>query len=149
MTKYRLKDAALQKKLDEISDGDFSRQIEGNLQNIKGRGTTDADYRLFFGELPGRYEIVNRFSMLLYDHEIEVFEEYDPHDWNVFPDVTPPEGVMMRCIIKTPGRNLDGPEPELPKICARTSGVWDGRRWQFFGYGSLCEGSTVEYRTWE
>lgn len=149
MTKYRLKDAALQKKLDEISDGDFSRQIEGNLQNIKGRGTTDADYRLFFGELPGRYEIVNRFSMLLYEHEIEVFEEYDPHDWNVFPDVTPPEGVMMRCIIKTPGRNLDGPEPELPKICARTSGVWDGRRWQFFGYGSLCEGSTVEYRTWE
>ena len=149
MTKYRLKDQELQKKLDEISDGDFSRQIEGNLQNIKGRGTTDADYRLFFGELPGRYEIVNRFSMLLYEHEIEVFEEYDPHDWNVFPDVTPPEGVMMRCIIKTPGRNLDGPEPELPKICARTSGVWDGRRWQFFGYGSLCEGSTVEYRTWE
>nr|DAH43616.1 MAG TPA: hypothetical protein [Caudoviricetes sp.] len=149
MTKYRLKDQELQKKLDEISDGDFSRQIEGNLQNIKGRGTTDADYRLFFGELPGRYEIVNRFSMLLYEHEIEVFEEYDPHDWNVFPNVTPPEGVMMRCIIKTPGRNLDGPEPELPKICARTSGVWDGRRWQFFGYGSLCEGSTVEYRTWE
>lgn len=149
MTKYRLKDQELQKHLDAISDGDFSRQIEGNLQNIKGRGTTDADYRLFFGELPGRYEIVNRFSMLLYEHEIEVFEEYDPNDWNVYPDVTPPEGVMMRCIIKTPGRNLDGPEPELPKICARTSGVWDGRRWQFFGYGSLCEGSTVEYRTWE
>lgn len=149
MVKYRLKDAELQKRLDEISDGDFSRQIEGNLQNIKGRGTTDADYRLFFGELPGRYEIVNRFSMLLYEHEIEVFEEYDPNDWNVYPDVTPPEGVMMRCIIKTPGRNLDGPEPELPKICARTSGVWDGRRWHFFGHGDLREGCTVEFRTWE
>ena len=131
MSKYRLKNAELQRHLDAISDGDFSRQIEGHLQNIKGRGTTDADYRLFFGELPGRYEIVNRFSMLLYEHEIEVFEEYDPNDWNVYPDVTPPEGVMMRCIIKTPGRNLDGPEPELPKICARTSGVWDGRRWHF------------------
>lgn len=149
MTKYRLKDQELQKHLDAISDGDFSRQIEGHLQNIKGRGTTDADYRLFFGELPGRYEIVNRFSMLLYEHEIEVFEEYDPNDWNVYPDVTPPEGVMMRCIIKTPGRNLDGPEPELPKICARTSGVWDGRRWHFFGHGDLREGCTVEFRTWE
>ena len=149
MTKYRLKDKELQKKLDEISNGDFSRQIEGNLQNIKGRGTTDAAYRLFFGELPGRYEIVNRFSMLLYEHEIEVFEEYDPNDWNNFPEVTPPEGVMMRCIIKTPGRNLDGPEPELPKICARTSGVWDGRRWHFFGHGDLREGCTVEFRTWE
>lgn len=147
--KYRLKDQELQRHLDAISDGDFSRQIEGHLQNIKGRGTTDADYRLFFGELPGRYEIVNRFSMLLYEHEIEVFEEYDPNDWNVYPDVTPPEGVMMRCIIKTPGRNLDGPEPELPKICARTSGVWDGRRWHFFGHGDLREGCTVEFRTWE
>jgi hypothetical protein len=149
MSKYRLKNAELQRHLDAISDGDFSRQIEGHLQNIKGRGTTDADYRLFFGELPGRYEIVNRFSMLLYEHEIEVFEEYDPNDWNVYPDVTPPEGVMMRCIIKTPGRNLDGPEPELPKICARTSGVWDGRRWHFFGHGDLREGCTVEFRTWE
>lgn len=147
--KYRLKDQELQRHLDAISDGDFSRQIEGHLQNIKGRGTTDADYRLFFGELPGRYEIVNRFSMLLYEHEIEVFEEYDPNDWNSYPDVTPPEGVMMRCIIKTPGRNLDGPEPELPKICARTSGVWDGRRWHFFGHGDLREGCTVEFRTWE
>lgn len=149
MTKYRLKDAELQKKLDVISDGDFSRQIESRLQTIRGCGTTDADYRLFFGELPGRYEIVNRFSMLLYEHEIEVFEEYDPNDWNSYPDVTPPEGVMMRCIIKTPGRNLDGPEPELPKICARTSGVWDGRRWHFFGHGDLREGCTVEFRTWE
>lgn len=91
MTKYRLKDQELQKKLDEISNGDFSRQIEGNLQNIKGRGTTDADYRLFFGELP-----VNRFSMLLYEHEIEIFEEYDPNDWNSFPEVMPPEDVLMR-----------------------------------------------------
>ena len=149
MSKYRLKDQELQRHLDAISDGDFSRQIEGHLHNIKGLGTTDADYRLFFGELPGRYEMMNRFSMLLYEHEIEVFEEYDPNDWNVYPDVTPPEGVMMRCIIKTPGRNLDGPEPELPKICARTSGVWDGRRWHFFGHGDLREGCTVEFRTWE
>lgn len=27
MTKYRLKDAALQKKLDEISDGEFSKNL--------------------------------------------------------------------------------------------------------------------------
>lgn len=93
--KYRLKDQELQRHLDAISDGDFSRQIEGNLQNIKGRGTTDADYRLFFGELPGRYEMVNRFSMLLYEYEIEVFEEYDPNEWNSFPEVMPPEGVLM------------------------------------------------------
>lgn len=91
----------------------------------------------------------SRFTVTLFKEDFEVEPEYDPNDWNSYPDVTPPEGVMMRCIIKTPGRDLDGPEPELPKICARTSGVWDGRRWHFFGHGDLREGCTVEFRTWE
>lgn len=135
MTKYRLKDQELQKKLDEISGGSFTESLE----IIKKPSCI-----VFQARNGGPAMSVN-----LMKQDIEQFLEYNPNDWNVFPDVTPPEGVMMRCIIKTPGRNLDGPEPELPKICARTSGVWDGRRWQFFGYGSLCEGSTVEYRTWE
>ena len=135
MTKYRLKDQELQKKLDEISGGSFTESLE----SIKKPSCI-----VFQARNGGPAMSVN-----LTKQDIEQFLEYNPNDWNVFPDVTPPEGVMMRCIIKTPGRNLDGPEPELPKICARTSGVWDGRRWQFFGYGSLCEGSTVEYRTWE
>lgn len=135
MAKYRLKDQELQKKLDEISGGSFTESLE----SIKKPSCI-----VFQARNGGPAMSVN-----LTKQDIEQFLEYNPNDWNVFPDVTPPEGVMMRCIIKTPGRNLDGPEPELPKICARTSGVWDGRRWQFFGYGSLCEGSTVEYRTWE
>ena len=135
MTKYRLKDQELQKKLDEISGGSFTESLE----SIKKPSCI-----VFQARNGGPAMSVN-----LMKQDIEQFLEYNPNDWNIFPDVTPPEGVMMRCIIKTPGRNLDGPEPELPKICARTSGVWDGRRWQFFGYGSLCEGSTVEYRTWE
>ena len=135
MTKYRLKDQELQKKLDEISGGSFTESLE----SIKKPSCI-----VFQARNGGPAMSVN-----LMKQDIEQFLEYNPNDWNIFPDVTPPEGVMMRCIIKTPGRNLDGPEPELPKICARTSGVWAGRRWQFFGYGSLCEGSTVEYRTWE
>lgn len=135
MMKYRLKDQELQKKLDEISGGGFTEA----LRSVKKPSC------LVFQARNGGPAM----SIMLTVQDIELFWEYNPNDWNTFPDVTPPEGVMMRCIIKTPGRNLDGPEPELPKICARTSGVWDGRRWQFFGYGSLCEGSTVEYRTWE
>ena len=141
MTKYRLKDQELQKKLDEISDGDFSRQIEGNLQNIKGRGTTDADYRLFFGELPGRYEIVNRFSMLLYEHEIEVFEEYDPNDWNNYPDVTPPEGVLMRVEFVYDGR-----------FC-RNCAIFENGAWRLTIDGEASYDITLDnverYRPWE
>lgn len=137
MTTYRLRDRKLQQKLDELSNGAFSEMLKTMGRFLVKKQATNVQ----LGE--------SRFTVTLFREDIEIAPEYDPNDWNVFPDVTPPEGVMMRCIIKTPGRNLDGPEPELPKICARTSGVWDGRRWQFFGYGSLCEGSTVEYRTWE
>lgn len=137
MTTYRLRDRKLQQKLDELSHGAFSEMLKTMGRFLVEKPATNIQ----LGE--------SRFTVTLFKEDFEVEPEYDPNDWNVFPDVTPPEGVMMRCIIKTPGRNLDGPEPELPKICARTSGVWDGRRWQFFGYGSLCEGSTVEYRTWE
>ena len=141
MTKYRLKDAALQKKLDEISDGDFSRQIEGNLQNIKSRGTTNADYRLFFGELSGRYEIVNRFSMLLYEHEIEVFEEYNPNDWNNFPEVTPPDGVLMR--VETEGGR---------KFCGYYHTFAEGGCWCYED-GTVCpeaiSKSVERYRPWK
>lgn len=93
---YRLKDSALQKHLDAISNGDFSHRLQNELQDIRGNGTTDADYRIFFGFMSGRAELVNRFSMLLYDHEIEAIQEYTPKDWNNYPDVTPPEGVLMR-----------------------------------------------------
>lgn len=96
MTKYKLKDQELQKMLDEISNGDFSHRLQNELQDIRGNGTTDADYRIFFGFMSGRAEIVNRFSMLLYDHEIEEVPEYNPNDWNDYPEVTPPEGVLMR-----------------------------------------------------
>ncbi len=137
MTTYRLRDRKLQQKLDELSNGAFSEMLKTMGKFLAQKTATHVQ----LGE--------SRFTVTLFKEDFETEPEYDPNDWNVFPDVTPPEGVMMRCIIKTPGRNLDGPEPELPKICARTSGVWDGRRWQFFGYGSLCEGSTVEYRTWE
>ena len=137
MTTYRLRDRKLQQKLDELSHGAFSEMLKTMGRFLVKKQATNVQ----LGE--------SRFTVTLFREDIEIAPEYDPNDWNIFPDVTPPEGVMMRCIIKTPGRNLDGPEPELPKICARTSGVWDGRRWQFFGYGSLCEGSTVEYRTWE
>lgn len=93
---YRLKDSALQKHLDAISNGDFSHRLQNELQDIRGNGTTDADYRIFFGFMSGRAELVNRFSMLLYEHEVEEIPAYNPNDWNSYPDVTPPEGVLMR-----------------------------------------------------
>lgn len=49
---YRLKDRALQNHLDAISNGDFSHRLQTELQDIRGNGTTDADYRIFSGLCP-------------------------------------------------------------------------------------------------
>lgn len=82
MTRYRLKDRELQKKLDEISGGSFTESLE----SIKKPSCI-----VFQARNGGPAMSVN-----LTKQDIEQFLEYNPNDWNVFPDVTPPEGVLMR-----------------------------------------------------
>lgn len=95
----RLKDKALQKKLDEISNGDFSRALKENLFD---RPCSPMDckvtYRVFFGEPPDAF--ANRFSAVFRDDEVEDVSEYDPNSWNKWPEVTPPYNVMMRLKMK-------------------------------------------------
>lgn len=138
---YRLKDSALQKHLDAISNGDFSHRLQNELQDIRGNGTTDADYRIFFGFMSGRAELVNRFSMLLYEHEIEAIQEYNPNDWNNFPEVQPPEGVLMR--VETEGGR---------KFCGYYHTFAEGGCWCYED-GTVCpealSKSVERYRPWE
>lgn len=134
---YRLKDSALQKHLDAISNGDFSHRLQNELQDIRGNGTTDADYRIFFGFMSGRAELVNRFSMLLYEHEIEVIQEYNPNDWNNFPEVQPPTEVDMRV------ETNDG--------CGYQA-WWDGTHWRTGSHSysrSRVLKGVKRYRPWE
>lgn len=143
---YRLKDSALQKHLDAISNGDFSHRLQNELQDIRGNGTTDADYRIFFGFMSGRAELVNRFSMLLYEHEIEVIQEYNPNEWNAYPEVTPPEGVWMRVEAQ---RVSTG---EISRVCA----IFRDGRWHLTEQGSAFDlvefagtKKVKRYRPWE
>lgn len=88
--KYRLKDRELQKKLDEISDGDFSARLHKERELIKDSFKKEPRLHvLWFGE-------GSQFSDALYADMLEEVREYDPHGWNSFPEVEPPEGVLMR-----------------------------------------------------
>lgn len=88
--KYRLKDRELQKKLDEISDGDFSARLHKERELIKDSFKKEPRLHvLWFGE-------GSQFSAALYADMLEEVREYDPHGWNSFPEVEPPEGVLMR-----------------------------------------------------
>lgn len=87
---YRLKDRELQRKLDEISDGDFSARLHKERELIKDSFQKEPRLHvLWFGE-------GSQFSAALYADMLEEVAEYDPHAWNKYPEVEPPEGVLMR-----------------------------------------------------
>lgn len=95
MPTYRLRDRKLQQKLDELSHGAFSEMLKTMGRFLVEKPATNIQ----LGE--------SRFSVTLFKEDFEVEPEYDPDDWNVFPDVTPPEGVLMRVETKG-GRKFCG-----------------------------------------
>ena len=111
--KYRLKDRGLQKKLDEISKGDLSDALEVCSAAVasalkRGKPTT-----IWFGVQP-------QLSLEITSDMLEEVREYDPHKWNEYPEVTPPEGVWMRCEtdVNAIGRKI------------RHVAKFDGREWR-------------------
>ena len=99
---WHLKDRELEKKLNELTKGEFSK----NLHQYD-----DEHYSSFFGEILSftedcGYEFdesagkgVYRQSQFLFffnNDAIEEVPEYNPNGWNEFPAVTPPEGELMR-----------------------------------------------------
>ena len=81
--KYRLKNCELQRKLDELTNGEFSASLKGNIE------PTDY-YRRF------NVDGIGVISVMLNSSCLEERFDYDPRSWNPFPEVTPPEGVLMR-----------------------------------------------------
>ena len=79
--KYRLKDQALQKRLDEVTGGNFSHRLQDNdfVERMEFKSFEEA-----------------AVTLLLLKTEIEKIPEYTTKGWNPFPEVTPPEGVLMR-----------------------------------------------------
>lgn len=84
--RFRLKDHELQKKLDEISNGGLSRML-GRLPYYTIQ-SSEPDF-LHFSKNP-------HLMLEVTSDMLESLREYNPHGWNAFPEVEPPEGVLMR-----------------------------------------------------
>lgn len=84
--RFRLKDRELQKKLDEISNGELSRML-GRLPYYTTQ-SSEPDF-LHFSKNP-------HLMLEVTSDMLESLREYNPHGWNSFPEVEPPEGVLMR-----------------------------------------------------
>ena len=127
--KYRLKDQELQRKLDELSDGDFSRKLQ----------TYRFDYGLSnfvqFGE-SAPFD-ATKFRVFISNEDVEAVPEYDPHAWNDFPKVMPPEKGTYRVEV------FEDSDDSEPKI--KAAGYWDGKRWLINNEG----GARTRFRPWE
>lgn len=110
MTTYRLRDRKLQQKLDELSNGAFSEMLKTMGKFLAQKQATNVQ----LGE--------SRFTVTLFKEDLEIAPEYNPNDWNVFPDVTPPEGVWMR----TEHRD----ETDPPGIIRKVGAVFQDGAWR-------------------
>lgn len=128
--KYRLKDRELQRKLDEISNGAFSTQLERESHLISKRRSA---YVIWFGKPTMALTITVGMR--------EEVHEYNPHEWNDFPEVEPPEGVLMRV------ECLNG-----MKACAKYRLFIEGGSWCDVNGGAWPEAysqSVARFRSWD
>lgn len=121
--RYRLKDTVLQEKLDALSDGDFSR----NLQMIE----PDA-----FGW---------RFVLTITREDVERVAEYDPHGWNWWPEVSPSEIGTYRLEVFQDGDH----KPDIQVAGYWNGDRWVADDPHGGGlYDVICRGKT-RFRPWE
>ena len=138
---YRLKDRELQRKLDEISEGDFSRALKDErFEFVQRQGSDGRFVRVRFGN---RY-VGTEWFLRIYvadfrEWEFEKAELYDPNSWNRFPEVTPPEGVWMR--VET--------DMGFGFKARYQFGDWLDNRNDIIGAKDGIDGSSIRFRPWE
>ena len=111
---FRLKDKNLQVQLDALSDGDFSKRLQ-HANHDDGMIFVEFGKKL---ESPG-FDL-HRFNLAFFDDEVKEIHRYNPHGWNAFPEVEPPEGVWMRC-----ETDVNAIEHKIRHIAK-----FDGREWR-------------------
>lgn len=132
---FRLKDKNLQVQLDALSDGDFSKRLQ-HANHDDGMIFVEFGEKL---ESPG-FDL-HRFNLAFFDDEVKEIHRYNPHGWNDFPEVEPPEGVLMRVECRD-GR----------KACAKYRLFIEGGSWCDVNGGAWPEAysqSVARFRPWD
>ena len=91
---WHLKDRELEKNIIAI-DPDFSKKLSRTCEKLDTN--KDGDFlqsRYFTLTLVYDSKVIG--DVLFSGKDVEKTSDYDPHNWNNFPEVTPPEGVYMR-----------------------------------------------------
>lgn len=141
--KYRLKDRELQKKLDEATDGEFSRRLQNDRERMDGMILIGC-----MGMIEDRrrhnHTKLQRMTLCFAPDEIEEVAEYDPRAWNKYPEVEPPKDVWMRC------ENVYGSEPErLERFAARYTSQYEDGEWVDAWFSNGLRRDVTSFRPWD
>lgn len=129
--KYRLKDSSSWGAL-KIASPDFEKEFQ---ESCAEQWDDDSDFILVWFLCKLRINIAKE--------DIERYDDYNPHKWNKFPEVTPPENVRMRLEIAQHSTTTD----IFVYRCAAQfkCGEWvDGSDDKIF----LGKGDEVRFRPW-
>lgn len=91
---WHLKDRELEEKLIAI-DTDFIERLNQNCEIWDFNRDVDLCELMHFEQIL-RYKNKLLGNLLFTGVQLEEVPEYNPHGWNEYPKVTPPEGVPMR-----------------------------------------------------
>lgn len=122
-TRYYLKDRAFQEKLDDLTDGDFSK---GLAEAVRSTPTGSPHVCVGCGatinpHAPEHLHIPRACFYFMKD-EIEAVPVYDPKAWNEYPAVEPPPGVWMRLETEFGGKKY-GHKAQF--VCGSWRDSWD------------------------
>lgn len=137
---YRLKDKEFQKKLDELTDGDFSKKLMKPLSRCLPDVYVVECGDVINKKLKSRYW-VPRFCVHFKENELEKIHEYDPNSWNDYPEIKPPEGVWMRLEV-----NFEGEKSGCMAIFSE--GIWMDN-WRKFDPQDKLHPRKIRFRPWD
>lgn len=141
--KYRLKDRELQRKLDEATDGEFSRRLQTDRERM-GRMILIGCMGMIEDRRRHNHTKHQRMTLCFAPDEIEEVREYDPHAWNKYPEVEPPKDVWMRC------ENVYGSEPErLERFAARYTSQYEDGEWVDAWFSNGLRRDVTSFRPWD
>ena len=136
---WHLKDRELERVLEKYSDGNFVKALNFAIERdwIDAANVVTVEFERKFLSRGYTNDLSFRTD------ELEEVPEYNHHAWNNYPEVTPPEGVLMRVEIDSNG------------ILLRNCAIFSGADWRITSDGSAvyADGYTLDnvkrFRPWE
>lgn len=138
MIRYELKDKERQAALEKALPV-FKKMLQHACENHRPEYFDEhKSVAVFYSTVDGTWGS-GEWMIELPTDDIEVIKEYDPNKWNNYPEVTPPEGVWMRC----------GGHDHSTGVWLRAALVFDGKNWKDTRGDTYWLGTVERFRPWD